>query len=132
MVNGKVISIIVDDNPTLRASQGILSLQLEGNGQIWFADLFRVLPDGVGPDGNPGYPLVTFYLNAKDLASGFEFDAAQDAVPPELFLQVSGLSVTYDMSKGIFARVTGIALETASGSQPLHPSRRSLARRRRW
>ena len=54
----------------------------QGNGQIWFADLFRVLPDGVGPDGNPGYPLVTFYLNAKDLASGFEFDAAQDVVPP--------------------------------------------------
>ena len=70
-----------------------------GAGQIWFADLFRVLPDGIGPDGNPGYPLVTFYLNAKDLASGFEFDAAQDVVPPELFLQVSGLSVTYDMTK---------------------------------
>ena len=90
-----------------------------GTGQIWFADLFRVLPDGVGPDGNPGYPLVTFYLNAKDLASGFEFDAAQDVVPRELFLQVSGLSVTYDMTKPAFARVTGVALTTASGSQPL-------------
>jgi 5'-nucleotidase / UDP-sugar diphosphatase len=91
----------------------------KGNGQIWFADLFRVLPDGVGPDGNPGYPLVTFYLNAKDLASGFEFDAAQDVVPPELFLQVSGLSVSYDMTKAPFARVTGVALTTAGGSQPL-------------
>ena len=107
--------IAVEGNGQIRSNIA----QGKGNGQIWFADLFRVLPDGIGPDGNPGYPLVTFYLNAKDLASGFEFDAAQDVVPRELFLQVSGLSVTYDMTKGAFARVTGVALTTASGSQPL-------------
>jgi 5'-nucleotidase len=107
------------------------AIGIEGNGQIRsdlvkgksglisFADLFRVLPDGIGPDQKPGYPLVTFYLNAKDLASGLEFDAAQDVVPRDFFLQVSGLSVTYDMSKPAFARVTGVALTTASGPQPL-------------
>jgi len=40
MINGKVISVIVDDNPTFRASQGILSLQLEGNGQIWYRNVY--------------------------------------------------------------------------------------------
>ena len=106
-------------------------IAIEGNGQIRsdirkgrsglisFADLFRVLPDGIGPDEKPGYPLVTFYLNAKDLASGLEFDAAQEVVPRDFFLQVSGLSATYDMSRLAFARVTGVALTTASGSQPL-------------
>ena len=40
MINGKVISVIVDDNPTFRAFQGILSLQLEGNGQIWYRNVY--------------------------------------------------------------------------------------------
>jgi 5'-nucleotidase len=110
------------------------AIAVEGNGQIrsdivkgktgliWFADLFRVLPDGIGPDQKPGYPLVTFYLNAKDLASGLEFDAAQDVVPRDFFLQASGLSATYDMTKPAFARVTGLSLTTAAGAQPLDPT----------
>jgi hypothetical protein len=40
MVNGKVISVIVDDNPTFRSYQGILSLQLEGSGQIWYRNVY--------------------------------------------------------------------------------------------
>jgi hypothetical protein len=40
MVNGKVISVVVDDNPTFRAFQGILSLQLEGSGQIWYRNVY--------------------------------------------------------------------------------------------
>jgi 3-keto-disaccharide hydrolase len=40
MINGKVISVIVDDNPTFRAYQGILSLQLEGSGQIWYRNVY--------------------------------------------------------------------------------------------
>ena len=40
MVNGRVISVIVDDNPSFRAHQGILSLQLEGSGQIWYRNVY--------------------------------------------------------------------------------------------
>ena len=39
MINGNVISVSVDDNPEFRAFQGILSLQLEGNGQIWYRNV---------------------------------------------------------------------------------------------
>ncbi len=107
---------------------------IEGNGQIradivkgktgliWWADLFRVVPDGIGPDQNPGYPLVTFYLNARDLLSGLEFDAASDVLANDFFLQVSGLTLTYDMTKPAFTRVTGAALTTSTGTQPLDPS----------
>jgi 5'-nucleotidase len=91
-------------------------------GQIWLADLFRVVPDGIGPDQNPGYPLVTFYLNAKDLRSGLELDAAQDVVADQFFLQVSGLEVAYDMSRSPFGRVTSLQLVTALGPQPLDPT----------
>ncbi len=40
MLNGKVISVTIDDNPDFRAFQGILSLQLEGSGQIWYRNVY--------------------------------------------------------------------------------------------
>src|SRR5262245_47686940 len=40
IVNGHVITVTIDDNPQDRAAQGILSLQLEGNGQIWYRNVY--------------------------------------------------------------------------------------------
>jgi len=40
MINGHVISVSIDDNPEMRAFQGILSLQLEGSGQIWYRNVY--------------------------------------------------------------------------------------------
>jgi hypothetical protein len=40
MINGKVISVSVDDNLDFRAFQGLLSLQLEGSGQIWYRNVY--------------------------------------------------------------------------------------------
>ncbi len=40
MMNGQVMSITIDDNPADRAYQGILSLQLEGSGQIWYRNVY--------------------------------------------------------------------------------------------
>lgn len=40
MINGQVISVTIDDNPDFRAFQGILSLQLEGSGQIWYRNVY--------------------------------------------------------------------------------------------
>ncbi len=97
-------------------------IQKGQTGVIWLADLFRVLPDGIGPDQQPGFPLVTYYLNAQDVLSGLEFDAASDVVPDDFFLQVSGLSITYDMTKAPFARITGASLQTDSGPVPLDPT----------
>ena len=45
MMNGKVISVSVDDNPDFRAFQGILSLQLEGSGQIWYRNVYLKVLD---------------------------------------------------------------------------------------
>jgi len=86
-------------------------------GQIWFEDLFRVTPLGIGPDKVPGFPLVTFYLNAKDIASGLELGAAgPPTVADQYFLQISGLKVTYDMTKPVFGRVTGLTLTPDMGA----------------
>jgi hypothetical protein len=40
ILNGQVMSITVDDDPVARASQGILSLQLETSGQIWYRNIY--------------------------------------------------------------------------------------------
>ena len=40
VLNGKVITVTIDDSPSERALQGILSLQLEGSGQIWYRNVY--------------------------------------------------------------------------------------------
>lgn len=88
-------------------------------GAIWFADLFRVTPLGIGPDQIPGYSLVTFYLNARDIRNGLELGGAPEVVPNDFFLQVSGIKVAYDMTKPLFGRVFSLALVRSTGEQPL-------------
>jgi len=87
-------------------------------GQIWFADLFRITPIGIGPDMLPGYPLVTFYLNPKDIRSGLELGAAGELLPDQYFLQLSGIKATFDMSKPVFGRVTSLAIPSATPGGP--------------
>jgi hypothetical protein len=40
LCNGQVITITVDESPADRALQGIMSLQLEGSGQIWYRNVY--------------------------------------------------------------------------------------------
>ena len=40
MMNGQVMSVTIDDDPVARAPQGILSLQLETSGQIWYRNVY--------------------------------------------------------------------------------------------
>lgn len=40
VINGQVIAVSVDDDPASRAPQGILSLQLEGSGQVWYRNVY--------------------------------------------------------------------------------------------
>jgi len=107
--------IAVDADGALRAP--ILAGK---TGAIWFADLFRVTPLGISTDQIPGYSLVTFYLNAKDIRNGFELGGAPEVVPNDFFLQVSGINVTYDMTKPLFGRVASLALvKPGGGAQAL-------------
>jgi hypothetical protein len=40
ILNGHVVTVSIDDDPAARAYQGILSLQLEGSGQIWYRNVY--------------------------------------------------------------------------------------------
>jgi 5'-nucleotidase len=106
--------IAVEANGSIRAA-----VQKGKTGNIWFADLFRVTPLGIGPNMQPGYPLVTYYLNGKDLKSGLEISAAANTVAlndDAYFLQISGLEADFDMGKPLFNRVTGARLKPDTGA----------------
>ena len=45
ILNGTVMSITVDDDPAARAFQGILSLQLEGSGEVWYRNVYLKVQD---------------------------------------------------------------------------------------
>jgi Domain of Unknown Function (DUF1080) len=40
VLNGQVITVSIDEDAASRAPQGILSLQLEGSGQIWYRNVY--------------------------------------------------------------------------------------------
>jgi 5'-nucleotidase len=105
--------LAVDANGALRAP-----IIAGKTGTIGFADLFRVTPLGIGPDQIPGYSLVTFYLNARDIRNGLELGAAPEVVPNDFFLQVSGINVAYDMTKPLFGRVSSLTLGPPGSAGP--------------
>jgi 5'-nucleotidase / UDP-sugar diphosphatase len=85
------------------------------NGKVWFSDLFRVQSLGIGPDTKAGYPLVTFYVNGKDLKAGFEFSAAAKGLgKPDYFLQVAGATVEWKAGAPAFEKVTSIKVGDAA------------------
>jgi len=40
IINGRTMSIFIDDDPTMAASQGIIALQIEGTGKVSFRNLW--------------------------------------------------------------------------------------------
>ena len=110
--------LAVEANGSIRASL------LKGKtGQIWFADMYRVLPLGIGPDGNPGYPLVSYYLHGKDIRSGLELAAAASSATlgkdDAFFLQFSGMQAEVKMDNLVFQRVLGASLVRGPGQAPV-------------
>lgn len=60
-------------------------------GPITTADAYNSLSIGSGPDGRPGYPLVSVYLNGDEMRALAEVDASVSESMMEARLYVSGL-----------------------------------------
>jgi len=107
MIEGPV-DLAVESSGNIRTD-----VRMGKTGKEWFADIFRVLPLGIGPDTRPGYPLVSFYLNGKELKAGMEVTAASIDVlqSNDYFLQISaGATMTYASSGPPFNRVRSLTL----------------------
>jgi 5'-nucleotidase/UDP-sugar diphosphatase len=89
-------------------------------GKLWLADAFQVTPLGIGPDRLPGAPLVTYYLNGKDLRAGLEISAGADLLGDDVYtMQLSGLEADYDLKGGLLTRVKGLRLVHKDGTKEM-------------
>ncbi len=75
-------------------------------GHIGFMDLASVAGLGTGPDGQPGYPMVSFYLTGKEIMALLEIAALlPQLMGSDYYLQFSGLTATYDAAKTTWGRI---------------------------
>ena len=83
---------------------------LRGNintGIIKTSDAFRVVSLGIGPDMEPGYPLVSFYLNVQEIKRVLEISThLASSRDRGYLLQISGLRFWYNPLRPIFRKVT--------------------------
>jgi len=75
-------------------------------GKITPSDAFQVLPFFSGLDGKCGYPLVSFYLNARQIKQIMEISILLSQVlGNKVFFQISGLRFKYDIFRPLFNKV---------------------------
>jgi 5'-nucleotidase/UDP-sugar diphosphatase len=104
--DGGTVDVALEADGTVRAG-----IEKGTDGGISFADAYRVVPLGVGPDQVTGYPLVTFYVNGADVKSGLEVAAlAHDVTSDTFFFQIAGMSYTYDPNGPTFFRVSSATI----------------------
>lgn len=78
-------------------------------GVVKTSDAFSTLPLGSGPDMEPGYPLVSFYLNAQEIKRVLEISIyLSTRRGKDYLLQVSGLRFWYSPLGPKFRKVTCI------------------------
>ncbi len=106
-------------------AQGVIrdDLLAGATGVESFADLFRILPLGVGTDAMPGYALVDFWVDAGELLDACEVTAS---LSPDYgcnyFIEVSNLRCTLDMERSSFNRARTIDLWDGSAWVPIDTS----------
>jgi 5'-nucleotidase/UDP-sugar diphosphatase len=84
-------------------------------GPITVADLFRTLSLGIGLDGAPGYPLVTYYTTGKELKDLLEVETTVANMKNDAHLQLSGVKFSFNPHRISFDRVTEITVRNAKG-----------------
>jgi len=84
----------------------IPSTLAENTGNISMFDLCMISGLGSGPDNNPGYPLVSFYLTEAELMNMLEISTLLPLLWGDVFfLQVSGLSYQYDPARAVWFNI---------------------------
>ncbi len=129
----------IDSDPADPSSRVTLAVESGGvirdeilrgsSGRITTADLFRVLPLGIGLDDAMGYPLVSMYLTGAEIRKALEIVASVHPLKgSDYFLQVSGVRFRYNPRRMLFDRVTEIQIGSENkGWRPLDTSRRNPA-----
>ncbi len=98
-VTGSPVDIAFQANGMIRGD--IIPGSMEwSEGAVTFLDLASVAGLGSGPDQRPGYPMVSFYLNAAEVKNFLEIASLLPRfLGDNYFLQFSGLKYTIDPGK---------------------------------
>lgn len=86
-------------------------------GDVTVADVFNAYSLGIGPDGIPGYPLISMYLTGAELKTGAEIDASVSDFMKSARLYISGLHFTYNPHRIILNKVTDCYMTDEKGSR---------------
>jgi len=117
-VTGSRVDVAVQANGAIRGSITPGSMPWS-QGDVSFYDLMVTTGLGSGPDGNPGYPIVAFYLTGEEVRRAMEVSVLlSEMLMDNYFLQFSGASMEYDPNRALWMTVPVI-------DQPL-PSSRSV------
>jgi 5'-nucleotidase len=94
-------------------------------GRLTAADLFRVLPLGVGLDGGMAYPLISIWLTGAEIRKALEIVASVHPLKgSDYFLQVSGVRFRYNPHRVLFDRVSRVEIgSTEQGWRRLDTSK---------
>lgn len=75
-------------------------------GDVVFYDVARAVGLGVGPDGRPGYPIVSAWLTGDEVRRLLEVSVLLSGLlGRSYFLQVSGLRAHYDPERAVLLRI---------------------------
>jgi len=117
-VTGRRVDVAVQANGAIRGSIKPGSMPWS-EGEISFYDLMVTTGLGSGPDGNPGYPVVAFYLTGEEVLRAMEVSVLlSEMLMDNYFLQFSGAGMEYDPNRALWLTVPII-------DQPI-PSSRSV------
>lgn len=86
-------------------------------GEITVEDVFNSFSLGIGPDGVPGYPLVSVYLTGEELRTLAEIDASVSDYMTTARLYMSGLNFSFNPNRMLLNKVTDIYLTDADGNR---------------
>lgn len=84
-------------------------------GPVNVAEVFQVLSLGLGLDGQPGYPLVSYYITGRELKDLLEVETTVSQLKHDAHLQLSGVRFSFNPYRVPFDRVTAIRVQNAAG-----------------
>lgn len=104
-VTGERVDVAFQGDGVIRAD--IVPGTMEWSaGTISLFDLVTVSGLGSGPDGKAGYPMVSFYLTAREIYNVLEISSLLSQLMGDIyFLQVSGLRYRLDRGKAMWLKI---------------------------
>ncbi len=102
---GNQIDVAAQANGAIRANVRP-GVEEWSEGQITFYDLIMATGLGSGDDGNPGYPLVSFYLTEDEMRRALEVSVLlSELLDNSYFLQFSGLRMAFGPNRAVLFRI---------------------------